>query len=246
MSERVLSALAPSQHVLASVAYLLSQPAKKPLLSAPASSSSCSSAFHVLHDGVMDLLTALGLFVQAGPWIRLHLAPEAAAVKQAIGGQCRQLGLAVALAAALERPAFWTWQGGLPQEARHQQVPGVDNPLQVAPEHVALEKKMAARGTLAVIKQVSSVAFAGDSTAAAGSNAAQPRRLPPPCHHCGKAPAEGQPSFQLCGGCRAVRFCGKECARAAWKAGHKQECRAAAGGGGGAAAAGAGGGGGCA
>lgn len=40
------------------------------------------------------------------------------------------------------------------------------------------------------------------------------------CSHCGSA-REG---LQLCGGCRSLWFCGKECLAAAWKGGHKQEC----------------------
>lgn len=56
-----------------------------------------------------------------------------------------------------------------------------------------------------------------------------PAGVPPRC--CGKCerePTAGEPSFKLCSGCRAVRFCGEACLRAAWKAGHKAECRAAA------------------
>ena len=39
------------------------------------------------------------------------------------------------------------------------------------------------------------------------------------CARCG-SPA----NLKRCGKCRAVRYCSMECARAAWKAGHKQEC----------------------
>lgn len=58
------------------------------------------------------------------------------------------------------------------------------------------------------------------------SSAAAPP-VPQVCRHCCREPAPGQPTFKLCGGCRAVRFCGDECRRAGWKAGHKAECRAA-------------------
>ena len=34
--------------------------------------------------------------------------------------------------------------------------------------------------------------------------------------------------LQLCGGCKQARFCSKECAKRAWKNGHKMECAALA------------------
>ncbi|KIZ02583.1 hypothetical protein MNEG_5374 [Monoraphidium neglectum] len=33
--------------------------------------------------------------------------------------------------------------------------------------------------------------------------------------------------LQRCSGCDAARYCGKECAKAGWKAGHREECKAA-------------------
>jgi pyruvate/2-oxoglutarate dehydrogenase complex dihydrolipoamide acyltransferase (E2) component len=42
------------------------------------------------------------------------------------------------------------------------------------------------------------------------------------CAECG---ARGR--LRLCRGCRAVRYCGEECARRAWKGGHRAECLAA-------------------
>ena len=35
---------------------------------------------------------------------------------------------------------------------------------------------------------------------------------------------EGGGEMQLCGGCRAVRYCSTECQRLHWRAGHKQAC----------------------
>lgn len=46
------------------------------------------------------------------------------------------------------------------------------------------------------------------------------------CHHCRAASGPADPPMQVCGGCKAVRFCGEECMRAGWKAGHKAECKA--------------------
>jgi hypothetical protein len=52
---------------------------------------------------------------------------------------------------------------------------------------------------------------------AAGAAAASER-----CAECGTG---GR--LRLCRGCRAVRYCGEECARRAWKGGHRAECLAA-------------------
>ncbi len=38
--------------------------------------------------------------------------------------------------------------------------------------------------------------------------------------HC-----KGALSLKQCGGCRAVRYCGADCQRAHWRAGHKAECK---------------------
>ncbi len=37
--------------------------------------------------------------------------------------------------------------------------------------------------------------------------------------------AEGALKFRRCGGCGAVRYCGADCQRAHWRAGHREECR---------------------
>jgi hypothetical protein len=57
-----------------------------------------------------------------------------------------------------------------------------------------------------------------------GGGAARPHSS---CHHCGKVAGAGNPSFQVCSGCKAVRYCGEECRLAGWKAGHKAECKKA-------------------
>lgn len=62
---------------------------------------------------------------------------------------------------------------------------------------------------------------------AAGGSSGSGATAPQHCHHCGKAPGPEAARFKICGGCRAVRFCGAECQRAGWKA-HKAECGAAA------------------
>jgi hypothetical protein len=42
------------------------------------------------------------------------------------------------------------------------------------------------------------------------------------CAECGAGAR-----LRLCRGCRMVRYCGEECARRAWKGGHRAECLAA-------------------
>jgi hypothetical protein len=50
--------------------------------------------------------------------------------------------------------------------------------------------------------------------------------LPPPpaCDACGAMPAA---ALKKCGRCRAARYCGADCQRAAWRT-HKAACDAAA------------------
>ena len=46
------------------------------------------------------------------------------------------------------------------------------------------------------------------------------------CDHCGKTPAQANVNIlKACGNCHAARFCGADCAAAAWP-GHKKACRA--------------------
>ena len=46
------------------------------------------------------------------------------------------------------------------------------------------------------------------------------------CSHCGASPRECADSkLSLCAGCGLVAYCSKGCQRAAWKAGHKAECK---------------------
>ena len=54
------------------------------------------------------------------------------------------------------------------------------------------------------------------------------------CSHCGMHPSGWQNTnpeplhpkvFSKCAGCRVAVYCSKECQRAAWKAGHKAECK---------------------
>jgi hypothetical protein len=44
------------------------------------------------------------------------------------------------------------------------------------------------------------------------------------CSHCGSKPAPGAKAFFQCARCAAAQYCGKECQKAAWKAGHKRVC----------------------
>ena len=46
------------------------------------------------------------------------------------------------------------------------------------------------------------------------------------CAQCGAAAPSGAgaKALPVCAGCRRVAYCGRDCQRAAWRAGHKQEC----------------------
>jgi hypothetical protein len=61
---------------------------------------------------------------------------------------------------------------------------------------------------------------------AASAASATPAQPPHCCGACGKTAADGA-RLRLCGGCRAARFCSDACYKAAWRAGHRRECKAA-------------------
>jgi hypothetical protein len=69
------------------------------------------------------------------------------------------------------------------------------------------------------------------SGAAAGAGggreqqAAVPAAVAQQCAACGAQPPAGR-KFQLCAGCRAVRYCSPACQRAAWLSGHRAACKA--------------------
>ena len=50
------------------------------------------------------------------------------------------------------------------------------------------------------------------------------RRLRRICDVCGAFAGHDQPSFPVCGGCDARRYCGKACQIADWEAGHARNC----------------------
>jgi hypothetical protein len=54
----------------------------------------------------------------------------------------------------------------------------------------------------------------------------QEEAVPAQCAACHALPPAGR-KFQVCAGCRAVRYCSPACQKAAWRSGHKAECRAA-------------------
>jgi hypothetical protein len=62
-------------------------------------------------------------------------------------------------------------------------------------------------------------AQAGGQTAAVAAECAACKALPPAGH-----------KFQVCAGCRAVRYCSPACQKAGWQSGHKAACRAKSGG----------------
>ena len=67
-----------------------------------------------------------------------------------------------------------------------------------------------------------------DASTAGHSSASAP---PPPdrCTHCGASAADlarDDRKLRRCSRCQRVRYCGRECQRAHWRAGHKAECQA--------------------
>jgi hypothetical protein len=68
--------------------------------------------------------------------------------------------------------------------------------------------------------------LAGTASAVASASASTSQQQPC-CGTCGKTAADGA-RLRLCSGCHVARFCSDACYKAAWKAGHRQECKAAA------------------
>ncbi len=67
------------------------------------------------------------------------------------------------------------------------------------------------------------------SSSGAALASAQRGAAPAECAACDALPPAGR-KFQVCAGCRAVRYCSPACQKAAWRSGHKAACRAAQGG----------------
>lgn len=97
-----------------------------------------------------------------------------------------------------------------------------------------------ARAALHSISQASARDQTGMSSRPGGSRPAASAAAPSPssstakaaqsCAQCGARPGgtPGCEKLRLCSGCRKVRYCSEECSRAAWRQGHKGECRKAA------------------
>ncbi len=45
------------------------------------------------------------------------------------------------------------------------------------------------------------------------------------CDVCGQAGQESSRNLKRCGRCKLAAYCGVDCAKVAWKRGHKQACR---------------------
>ena len=46
------------------------------------------------------------------------------------------------------------------------------------------------------------------------------------CAYCEGVASCVQPPFQVCAGCRCVRYCSRDCQKAHWRSGHRADCRA--------------------
>jgi hypothetical protein len=62
------------------------------------------------------------------------------------------------------------------------------------------------------------------SSSAAAQAGGQTEVVPAHCAACNALPPAGS-KFQVCAGCRAVRYCSPACQKAAWRSGHKAACR---------------------
>jgi hypothetical protein len=67
------------------------------------------------------------------------------------------------------------------------------------------------------------------SSGAAQQAGRQKEAAPAECAACHVLPPAGR-KFQVCAGCRAVRYCSPACQKAGWRSGHKAACRAVQGG----------------
>lgn len=98
----------------------------------------------------------------------------------------------------------------------------------------ALAARVAQANAIAAALLAEVAAEAAAEAKKGGKKGKEKKKAPPSCARCGELPPEDAPEsfFMVCGGCRAVRYCGEACRDAAWEAGHKAECVGAAAGGG--------------
>ncbi|KAG2427625.1 hypothetical protein HXX76_012276 [Chlamydomonas incerta] len=123
------------------------------------------------------------------------------------------------------------------------------SPLAATSEAEALEVEAAAAAAAASCRRGSAgggsaAASSSSSSSAAAMAAASMWTLRccanPRCANLAGR-SEAELPLQVCGGCKAVRYCGRACQAAHWRAGHKEACGALKGKGGAGAGAGAGG-----
>ena len=53
----------------------------------------------------------------------------------------------------------------------------------------------------------------------------RPARPARACAHCGAVSGTDGVRLKKCDRCRKARYCGRQCQKAAWKSGHKEECQ---------------------
>ena len=81
------------------------------------------------------------------------------------------------------------------------------------------------RGEARIVRAIQYARRAADlGSADARRILAQFGQLDDICAQCGKSTAQGA-TLARCTGCKVFSFCGQACLRAAWKSGHKRECR---------------------
>ena len=105
--------------------------------------------------------------------------------------------------------------------------------LQSIPTALIWVHKAAAQGgasALEALPQLKSMSADADAPAASPeSPPVKPAASSPLCASCSAESGPGGAALKPCSRCKAVSYCGKECQRAHWKAGHKAACNSSTG-----------------
>lgn len=242
MSDRISTAISPDTRVLEGLAWLLLDGGDARAASAGVAFEAFATVNGLWRFAVEEAPTPpLWIDDVTGGWQSSAPSPLAALLAR----RCREVGMAAALAAAMPRLAEAQATIDAARRDGQQSSPHLPTGAQI-PALQSLFKLLASHGVLpsepatlplptplppppAHEKPRTGGTTAGGSrrSGAGGSASAEALKAPQSCHHCGKTPGASESAFQLCGGCRAVRFCSTQCSRAAWKTGHKAECAAA-------------------
>ena len=92
-------------------------------------------------------------------------------------------------------------------------------------------QKAAAQGNASALEALPKLkSMSGDASASSPESPPEkPAASSPLCASCGAESGPGAAALKPCSRCKAVSYCGKECQRAHWKAGHKAACNSSTG-----------------